>query len=335
MLQTTVSFAKGSNNPKSTDALEQVLSSLRIRGNLLLNEKYEAPWAVSVPDSTSLNQMLATTSDVRIAAFHLVERGHINIKLENGEETLVEAGEMIICFGGLGHVLSQGTSSKVMPFQNIMKGEKNIFHPKKDISPNTSLICGVFLLHDTLLNPLLSALPNIIKLNVSSPDNFPRLYGIVNLLAHEFKHQLTGNNYFIQRYLEVLCAEAVRTHINQLPEKSTGWLYALKDPVIGSAIEKIHAFPSHNWSVKSLADEVVLSPSRFASRFTATLGESPMVYVTKWRMHLASQMLEKNQYSIDQIASNVGYENMTAFSRAFKRYTGLPPAMWRTQRLSM
>jgi transcriptional regulator GlxA family with amidase domain len=116
-----------------------------------------------------------------------------------------------------------------------------------------------------------------------------------------------------------------------LSEQSTGWFSALKDPVIGRAIEIIHAEPGYKWSVKTLADKVTISPSRFAARFSETLGESPMIYITKWRMYVASQMLDANQQSIDQIASEVGYESMAAFSRAFKRHIGLPPATWRSR----
>lgn len=151
------------------------------------------------------------------------------------------------------------------------------------------------------------------------------------LLVQEFQHQAVGNSYVVQRYLEVLCVEAIRAHVDALPEQSTGWLSALKDPMIGRAIEIIHAQPGYNWSVKSLAQEVTISPSRFAARFSATLGEPPMVYVTKWRMYVASQMLEKNQHSIEQIANRVGYESLAAFSRAFKRHVGLPPAAWRSR----
>lgn len=83
---------------KDDDALSQVLNSMRISGSLLLKEKYVAPWAVSVPSSNTLNHVFETATNTRIAAFHLIERGHMTIELENGESTLVEAGEMAVCF---------------------------------------------------------------------------------------------------------------------------------------------------------------------------------------------------------------------------------------------
>lgn len=325
-------ISQPSNNPSSEDALSQVLNAMRISGSLLLDEKYKMPWAVSVPSTDSLNALLELDGKTRIAAFHLVKHGHINITLSNGEEQRVNAGEMVVCFSGLEHTLYEGDTQRIIPFQEIMGGNNVAFKPNEaDEASCTSLICGVFLLHDTLLNPLLAALPSILKFSIDNPKKYPRVHGVVNLLIQEFEAVSSGNSYVVQRYLEILCAEVIRLHVNRLPQKSIGWLAALKDPIVGRAIEVIHAQPGNNWSVKSLADEVTISPSRFAARFSATLGESPMIYVTKWRMVIASQMLERNQRSIDQIANDVGYESMAAFSRAFKRHVGCPPAIWRAR----
>lgn len=340
MPKNNISFTKPTNNSSLEDALSQVLNAMRVSGSLLLKETYKSPWAVEVPDSNALNKLFEMNNNTRIAAFHLVEQGHINIKQENGEETLVEAGEMAVCFSGLGHTLYQDNEKNTVPFQALMRGNNNIFQPdESEQSSCTSLICGVFLLHDTQLNPLLASLPKILKFDISSQKDTPRLFGIINLLTQEFdikasdnifaSNYASGNSYIVQRYLEILCAEAIRVHVAGLPKESTGWLSALKDPVIGRAIEIIHSQPGYNWSVKSLANEVTISPSRFAARFSSTLGESPMIYVTKWRMFVASRLLEGKQLTIDQIANDVGYESLPAFSRAFKRHVGIPPAAWR------
>ncbi len=329
MLKATVSFTQPVEKTASEDVLSHVLNAMRISGSLLLKERYKAPWGINVPDSCTLNRLLDTRNDVRIAAFHLVEQGCIHIKSDNNEAVLVEAGEMVVCFSGKGHSLYQGASQQMLSFQDIMSGTENIFEPDDELTPCTSLVCGVFMLQDTSLNPLLATLPDVMKFSVANPTDYPRLYGVVNLLVQEFRHQAVGNRYIVQRYLEILCAEAIRSHLESLPEHSTGWLSALKDPLIGRTIEAIHTQPGYAWSVKSLAEMVAMSPSRFAARFTQTLGESPMAYVSRWRMYTASQMLENSQQSIEQIANAVGYESLAAFSRAFKRQVGLPPATWR------
>jgi AraC-like DNA-binding protein len=51
-------------------------------------------------------------------------------------------------------------------------------------------------------------------------------------------------------------------------------------------------------------------------------------------MQIAAGMLTSRASSIARIGANVGYESEAAFSRAFKRSTGLSPAAWRAQALS-
>ena len=92
----------------------------------------------------------------------------------------------------------------------------------------------------------------------------------------------------------------------------------------------IHERPGDDWSVQRLADCVSISPSRFAARFVESLGDSPMSYVTKWRMNLACHDLAESKRSVDQVARNVGYDSPAAFSRAFKKTVGVSPAAWRT-----
>lgn len=337
MPEDTVNFSDPICTMGSGDALSEILNSIVISGSFLLKEAYCSPWAVSVPSSNILNTLFATSQNVHIATFHLVERGHVHIKLENGEQCSLEAGEMAVCFSGLGHTLYEGDSTNknqtVIPFHEIMAGTENIFKPDKTrIQDSTSLVCGGFLLQNTLLNPLLKTLPHVLTLRFNEPDEFPRLYGLMKLMIQEFKYRTPGNSYVIERYLEILCAETIRAHFDSLPKQATGWLSALKDPVIGQTVEAIHSQPGYNWTVKNLASKVNMSPSRFAARFVSILGESPIAYIAKWRMFIACEQLKNKHISIEQIANTMGYENLASFSRAFKRHTGLPPGTWRTQK---
>ena len=56
-----------------------------------------------------------------------------------------------------------------------------------------------------------------------------------------------------------------------------------------------------------------------------------MHYLAQWRMQLAANLLRQSSASIAAIALEVGYESEAAFSRAFRRATGAPPASWRRQ----
>lgn len=314
------------------DVLSNTLSSLRISGSLLLRETYEAPWGVAIPSGDSLRKLLGVVSGARVVAFHLVEAGFCNIKLENGDEVAISAGELAVCFGGEAHQISRGENPHILPVEALLANAGNVNPTKKSKGEHsTSLMCGVFLLHDTLFNPLIAALPPLLHASISRSGEFHNLSGVARLMAQEIDRKSFGSGYMVERLVEVLCAEAIRAHIETVPGQEVNWLNGIKDPIVGRAIAAIHSNPGDNWSVKRLAECVALSPSRFAARFTSSIGDSPMAYITKWRMNVACRQLIGAKQNIAQVASSVGYESMAAFSRTFKKHAGLPPAAWRAQ----
>lgn len=127
-----------------------------------------------------------------------------------------------------------------------------------------------------------------------------------------------------------MCAEAFRSHIESVSRLEINWFPGIKDPIAGRAIAAIHFQLDEDWFAQTLADVVAMSPSRFAARFSEAVGDSPVVYATKWRTNVASKKLINTQNRIDQIGTNVGYESQAAFSRAFKMLVGVLPAIWRT-----
>ena len=114
-----------------------------------------------------------------------------------------------------------------------------------------------------------------------------------------------------------------------LPPEGKGWLAGVRDPQVGRALALLHGAPATAWTVDELAHKVALSRSALAERFTSLVGEPPMQYLTRWRLALAARMLREGREPIIRIAERSGYESEGAFSRAFKREFGVPPASWR------
>ena len=110
------------------------------------------------------------------------------------------------------------------------------------------------------------------------------------------------------------------------PPSRGGWLEALRDPLIGRAISAVHADPARDWTVSTLAREVGMSRSNLSARFTDLVGTSPKQYITTWRMQLAEDLLREPGRSLAEIALALGYHSEAAFSRAFKRETGIAPS---------
>lgn len=335
MLNTTTLFAETTATSSTGDVVADALKSLRISGSLLLREAYAPPWAIKVPGADDLAGLLGVGRSDRVVAFHLAEFGHCEIKSESEPGVLLKAGEMAICFGGSAHRIFQGKTARTQSIESLLGGTINARRPDETTrASGTSLLCGVFLLHQTALNPLFAALPRLMHTTLSKPGELHNLSGVARLMAEEIDRKSPGSAYIVERLLEVLCAEAVRAHIEAGKHEEPSWFRGIKDSIVGRAIAAIHLRPGEDWSVQRLAGDVAMSPSRFAARFAQALGDSPMAYVAKWRMNVACRQLASSQQGVERVASNVGYESVAAFNRAFKKHVGLPPAAWRARETS-
>src|SRR5204862_6602048 len=107
----------------------------------------------------------------------------------------------------------------------------------------------------------------------------------------------------------IVCVQALRIWIEQMPPESKGWLRGLKDERIALALQAIHKNPGCRWTVASLARQVGMSRTVFATRFKALIGESPMEYVSRWRVHRAIGLLERDGGSRNSVVEASGYKS--------------------------
>jgi AraC-like DNA-binding protein len=162
----------------------------------------------------------------------------------------------------------------------------------------------------------------------------PRNEASVRFTASELINGRFASPNIMSRLSELLLVEAVRDYSSTLGGQEAGWLKGLADPQVGRALALIHRNISLSWSAEALAKEVALSRSAFVDRFTALVGMPPIRYLTVWRLQTAKLNLQERRAPIAKLAHSVGYESEEAFSRAFKREFGIPPARWRDQQSS-
>jgi transcriptional regulator GlxA family with amidase domain len=191
-------------------------------------------------------------------------------------------------------------------------------------------MCG-FLASEELYNPLIAALPRLLKLDVRTGLSRVWIESSVRFAASELAEGRLASSPLLSRLSELLLVEAVRNYVSALDDRESGWLRGLTDPQIGRALALIHQRIAAPWSAESLAREVALSQSAFVDRFTTLVGTPPIRYLTQWRLRTAQLHLKETRKTIAQLAHMAGYESEEAFSRAFKREFGLPPARWRQQ----
>lgn len=209
----------------------------------------------------------------------------------------------------------------------------SLFAPVRDGRINTIHGGGSFLIvggHFSLPGPhadiLLGALAPIVHIRKESDK--AALRWAIERMMEELRERRPGGFLVAQQLAYTMLIQALRLHLAEGLQGGVGWLFALSDQQMGAAINAMHEEPARRWTLQDLAGRVGMSRSSFAQRFKATVGDSPMEYLTRWRMLLAGDRLESSRDSVAAIALSLGYESESAFSTAFKRVMGCSPRQY-------
>jgi AraC-like DNA-binding protein len=194
----------------------------------------------------------------------------------------------------------------------------------------TRLVCGYLACDTRLARMLLGGLPPLLRVNVRGSNAGIWLEASLRYALAEARSPRPGGAGVLAKLAEVLFIEVLRLYMNEQHEGGrTGWLAGVSDRIVGAALAAMHRSPAQGWTVEELARAANTSRSVLAERFQTLVGTSPMQYLTQWRMLLAANLLSRSNTPLARIAEDVGYQTDTAFSRAFRREFGQPPATWR------
>jgi len=203
------------------------------------------------------------------------------------------------------------------------KANGNVAHHGGGGAP-TTIVCGSMSFDRASLRPITQLLPSFILIRAEQARTLA-LHDTMRALSSEMAEQAPGSEIVANRLAEVLFIQILRAHIASGPERNKGWLRAIFDPQMGTALSAIHDSVKTPWTVESLAEAAGMSRSAFAARFKELLGQTPLDYVTEWRMQKAMQLLQQRDKKLIDVARSVGYESGAAFSKAFKRVVGINP----------
>lgn len=193
----------------------------------------------------------------------------------------------------------------------------------------TRFVCGYLRFDERLCGHILKTLPRILRVRLGDAQAPAWVTHLLQIGMRETAAAQPGGGTVLVKLSELLFVEALRRHLEQLPEGETGWLAGLRDRYVGRALALLHERPHDAWTVDALAEAVALSRSALAQRFTDIIGQGPMQYLTRWRLTIAAQRLRGEHASLSRIAADSGYDSGAAFNRAFKRAFGTTPAAWR------
>jgi len=339
---------KGNSRPENScearmshDILSDVLRSVRLRGALFFYVCGSRSWAAEAPPSRDIATAVMPDSE-HVMEYHVITRGSCWGAIAGESPARMETGDIILFPHGDAHVISSapgmrtppdpaGYSQKIdqLPFTLHYDGAEVRSEVASD-DCDTALVCGFLGCDVRPFNPLIATLPRL--LHLKKTENHDWIAQFMRQAVMESKNKRPGGEAMLERMSEMMFVDAVRRYVDMLPEDSRGWLAGLRDRFVGRALALMHDAPATDWTVEELGRRVGLSRSALHERFAEMIGQSPMQYLTNWRMQVAASLLRDTNATVATVALEVGYDSEAAFSRAFKRLVGTPPAAWRRQK---
>src|ERR1043166_2987990 len=227
------------------------------------------------------------------------------------------------------HFLKGGKLTLVQTGQSDLRVDEPtlLFFPRGQVHSfvvnperGADLVCATVELGGAESNPIGQGLPELVVLPLAS---HPALAPICDLLLGEAFSERGGRQEALDRLFDYLLILIVR-HVVESGRVPTGVLAGLADPRLAKALTAIHEAPKKSWTLDDLAGIAGMSRTRFAEHFRTRIGQTPIDYLTVWRMAVACQLLAKGK-PVKSVALQVGYQSAAAFSRVFSRVTGQAP----------
>lgn len=302
--------AKNNPLPRKADVLSQVLALVRLKGETVFTgAPNEKPRSISQGASrfyfVEAGGMWLTTADASETALHLAQ------------------GDLVLLPHGTAHTLSVDEISAKATGSRLTQQASS--HGGSAPGDEARYIGGLFRFDGGSLPPILVSLPTLIHVPAGPTGTPSWLQAISHFLLHESGQIQPGAELMVSRLIDLLVIRALRTWSSSAPGR-LGFIAGLGDDRVARALSAIHATPYKAWTVPELAAIASMSRSSFADHFSATVGEAPLRYLTRWRLHLASEMLASGNMRVSDVAQRVGYASDAAFSRAYKACFGYSPS---------
>ncbi|NDL60394.1 cupin domain-containing protein [Phytoactinopolyspora mesophila] len=307
------------------DPLDLMLRQLRAHGTVAGLSALSAPWTLRVAGEAAITLIAPAHEQIWIQ--HSDSAGPVPV--EPRQVALVRGPEPFFCTDQPRPDGHDGRTGRVTPVHEIGPGQGQPW-PLPELSestPSALLGVGFYRPSGAPSTRLLAALPPVAVVTES-----PHLPPMRSYLETEFAKGMArpGIQTELDRLLDWLLVRLLRDWFDQPGTQPPGWYLALSDGIAGAALRFIHTQPDRSWTLASLAAAANTSRTTLVTRLRDLLGESPLAYLTQWRMELAADLLSDPGSTVAAVARQVGYADEFSFSTAFKRVRGVSPSALRT-----
>jgi AraC-like DNA-binding protein len=314
------------------EPITDIFKTMQIRAVVQARLEASAPWglrhAPAEADANAKHVLPVLPSE--LAYFGMIARGNCWLSVDGVPDSVpLTGGDCFLLAPQNTYTLRDDPHTPTKSFcEAAPRDRRNVTHYGGGGAP-TTIISGWLSFEKPALKPISQLLPRLILIKSDQARSLA-LHTTLQLLSSEMSEQAPGSEVVADRLAEVLFIQALRVHIASGGESCRpGWLSAIFDPQIGTALKSIHDNVGRSWTVESLAAAAGMSRSAFAARFKELLGQAPLEYLTEWRMQKAVQLLRDPDKKLFDIAKSIGYESDAAFSKAFKRVIGSTPGDYR------
>lgn len=310
------------------DPITDIFRTMHVTAFGLHRLEATAPWGLRQDEHTD-GKVIAPGHNIPadLAHFAMLSRGSCWLSVEGIPDAIpLVGGDCFLLARGTSIVMRDNPRTRPRSsFREIGEKAKNHVAQYGGGGTPTTIVCGSLSFDRASLKPITQLLPRFILVKADQARTLA-LHITMQALASEMTEQIPGSEIVATRLAEVLFIQVLRAYIASQPERSQGWLRAIFDSQIGTALAAVHDRVDAPWTVESLAEAAGMSRSAFAARFKELLGQTPLEYVTEWRMQKAMQLLGQRDKKLVTVAQSVGYESDAAFSKAFKRVVGANPS---------
>ena len=265
------------------------------------------------------------------AAFHAVTSGTAWLAVSGEAPRELMPGDVVLLARGTAHALGSDaeTVARTGPANSSAyehAGSAVVRIGAGDV--RTHILCAHYDHDPAVSTQVFAPLGDLVHLRAGHAGD--GLDDTLRLLGRELAAPRLATSVVLDSLVDILLVQLLRVWLAARPElPEPSWLGALRDPLVGAAVAKLHDDPGRDWTTASLARELAVSRATLSRRFASVLGESPGAYLTRWRMDLAARRLRDSDEPLDEIARSVGYTSVHAFSRAFRRTRSVPPGRYR------
>jgi len=320
------------------DPITDLFQTMQIVGVVHGRLEATAPWGlkreadVTEGISKDLHSAQSATSPFHFAHFGMVSRGNCWLSVEGIPDPIpLAGGDCFLLAPGSAYTLRDNPRTPARSFCEVAPRNGSHVIDYGGGGAPTTIISGWFRFCGTSVKALTRFLPPLILVKADQAQSLA-LHTTLSMLASETADSAPGSDLVVNRLADMLFIHSIRAHIGSQSEAcKSGLLRAIFDPQIGVALKSMHEKVEHPWTVESLATASGMSRSAFAVSFKELVGETPLEYLTSWRMQKATGLLQKGDKKLFEVAKSVGYDSDASFSKAFKRAFGVAPREYRRE----